>query len=118
MIEKDSWLVDQLVTLCPAFAAYFEEQRGMWIAPGAKRPSDFGIFTIFADYLILEYSCLTEDQKVRIGEFIEEHVRFPSDPFPFTNDLLVGIFEAVEDTPIAREFAEHLGPASRARFRV
>ncbi len=111
-----SWLVSQLQEICPGFAPFFEDHRRIWTAPDEKCPSDFGVFTVFSDYLIQNYSNLPETQKKKLSAFIEQHVRYPAEPF--TNDLLVGIFEHVEDTPIAKDFAQHLSPVSRERFHL
>ena len=115
-MSNDSWLVNELAAICPDFVSFFEEHRRVWTEPPAKRPSDFGILTIFADYLLQSYSDLSEPQKIKLSDFIEQHVRYPVEPF--TNGLLVGIFESLEDTPIAKDFAQHLGPVSRKRFHL
>src|SRR5688500_11108683 len=115
-MSNDSWLVNELAAICPDFVSFFKEYRRLWTEPPAKHPSDFGIFTIFADYLVHNYRNLSEPQKNELSDFIEQHVRYPAERF--TNDLLVGVFESVEDTPIAKDFAQHLGPVSRKRFHL
>lgn len=115
-MSNDSWLVNELAAICPEFVPFFEEHRRLWSAQQAKRPSDFGVFTIFADYLLQSYSDLPEPQKNKLSDFIEQHVRYPAEPF--TNNLLVGLFESVENTPIAKDFAQHLGPVSRKKYHL